>query len=165
MCLLNHQRTHQTFQLLTTWDSVGIPHDPLDPQDPRDPLGLFLDPLGPLTIWDPVGLPLDTLGPCRPTLDPLGRCRPIPWPPTTHFISRTYLGQFGFVLSSILRNYWTKKEIAALIIEVPRKRHITIQAHWTCVGVCVALPLKLRTFVLKIGRRQPRARKSERKLK
>ena len=99
VCLLNHQKTHQTF-LLTPWDPGAQPLTPLDPVGPplypREPVG---PPLGPR---DPVGL---SLGP-RALVpgDPVGP----PFYPTAHFISQTYLGQFGLVFT-IHNQSWTLK--------------------------------------------------------
>ena len=67
ICLLNHQKTHQT-SLLTPWDPAGLHLDSTGASMhiayPYSPGTLLAYPLTPL---DPVGLPLDPLGPCRPT--------------------------------------------------------------------------------------------------
>ena len=56
ICLLNHQKTHQT-SLLTHWDPGGPPFNPLGPWRP--------------TPW--------CSGPCRPTPWAPGPCGLIPW--------------------------------------------------------------------------------------
>ena len=73
VCLLNHQKTHQT-SLLTPWDPAGLHLDSTGASMhiayPYSPGTLLAYPLTPL---DPVGLPLD----------PLGLSRPTPWPSRT----------------------------------------------------------------------------------